>query len=288
MGYRMIDFDVKKLGEKIGIGATAGVYAYDTDKIIKIFNRHHTLERVEEEYKNCHAVEQTDLPVPKNYGICQVLGSGNDKLDGCYAYIQERLRGISIMNKIMENPAIEACSGLINDMVKLQVKMHSIEADALGLRDQKSVLKLYISWAPLLSEEEKARISAILDSLPTGNRICHGDYHMDNIILTDRGPVCFDWCDVTCGNPMADLARSLLIFKCEGMPDSIPREVVELTIKMRSVCWDFYINAYEQFGGTIENLEEWLAVVATARLFCEIDDNKISMVRVVREYLSKH
>lgn len=282
----MIDFDITKLGKQIGMGATAGVYAYGNDQIIKIFKSEYPLSHVEEEFQNCSVVEKTGLPVPKNYGICQISGSGNEELDNHFAYIQERIRGISIMKKIMENPSFEACSGMIRDMIELQVRMHQIEADGLGLRNQKEILHLFISWAPLLTEDEKSKLYSILDSLPEGNRICHGDYHMDNIFLTNKGLVCFDWCDVTSGNPMADLARSLLIFKCTGLPDSIPKEVVELTIKMQSVCWDFYIKTYEQLSGSIENLEEWLAVVAASRLFCDIDANKQCMLKIVRDYLA--
>lgn len=286
-------FDPKRLGKQIGIGATAWVFEYGDNQVIKIFRQKYDQHYVEEEYFRSMVAEQTGLPVPKNYGICQVSGideevekSSHETLNGCYAYVQERIHGISLMKKIMENPTIEACGDLIADMVALQVKMHEIEAGRLGLRNQREILHLFISWAPLLSEDEKRKMDELLDSLPDNKRICHGDYHMDNVFITEKGLVCIDWCDLTCGNPMADLARSLLIFRCEGLPDSIPKEVVELTIRMRSVCWDFYINAYQRFGGKIDHLEEWLAVVAASRMFCEVDDNKQCMLRVVQEYLA--
>ncbi|MEV0718306.1 aminoglycoside phosphotransferase family protein [Asanoa sp. NPDC050611] len=44
-----------------------------------------------------------------------------------------------------------------------------------------------------------------------GDRIIHLDLHPDNVMLTDRGPVLFDWANATEGPPDRDVAMTLLI-----------------------------------------------------------------------------
>jgi aminoglycoside phosphotransferase (APT) family kinase protein len=44
-----------------------------------------------------------------------------------------------------------------------------------------------------------------------GDRIVHLDLHPDNVMLTDRGPVLFDWANAAEGPPDRDVAMTLLI-----------------------------------------------------------------------------
>ena len=37
------------------------------------------------------------------------------------------------------------------------------------------------------------KLLAWLDTLPDGQRFCHGDYHPGNVILTKAGPIVIDW-----------------------------------------------------------------------------------------------
>ncbi|MDG4824223.1 phosphotransferase [Asanoa sp. WMMD1127] len=46
---------------------------------------------------------------------------------------------------------------------------------------------------------------------PSGARIIHLDLHPDNVMLTSRGPVLFDWANAIEGSPDRDVAMTLLI-----------------------------------------------------------------------------
>ncbi len=46
---------------------------------------------------------------------------------------------------------------------------------------------------------------------PDGTRILHLDLHADNVLLTARGPVVIDWCNVRAGDADLDTALSALI-----------------------------------------------------------------------------
>ena len=55
-----------------------------------------TAHKVDREYRILHALENTDVPIPRTYGLCQ-----DEKVVGTEFYIMEFLDG-----RIFENPAI--------------------------------------------------------------------------------------------------------------------------------------------------------------------------------------
>src|SRR4030095_15455198 len=53
----------------------------------------------------------------------------------------------------------------------------------------------------------------ILDGLPAGDRLCHGDFHPGNLLVcADRVSV-IDWPNATRGVPEADYARTMLLLE---------------------------------------------------------------------------
>jgi Ser/Thr protein kinase RdoA (MazF antagonist) len=101
-----------------------------------------------------------------------------------------------------------------------------------------------------------------LAGMPDGDAPCHGDLHPRNILMTPRGPVIIDWIDATRGNPLADLARSLLLLaqttrSCASPPrDSVARRFLA-----------GYQRRYFQLRPAgREQLAAWRPIVAAARL----------------------
>lgn len=52
--------------------------------------------------------------------------------------------------------------------------------------------------------------------------MCHGDYHPGNIILSPRGPVVIGWITACHGNAVADVARTVLLFRIGALPEGTP------------------------------------------------------------------
>ena len=48
----------------------------------------------------------------------------------------------------------------------------------------------------------------MLRQLPDDDKLCHGDFHPDNIIVAPDGLVVVDWANAVCGHPLADVART--------------------------------------------------------------------------------
>jgi Ser/Thr protein kinase RdoA (MazF antagonist) len=74
-----------------------------------------------------------------------------------------------------------------------------------GSRAMKLYLERAIEWAEgSLPERIRRRIRERLDELPDEERVCHGDFHPDNVLLGEGGPVIIDWGPASAGHPLAD------------------------------------------------------------------------------------
>jgi aminoglycoside phosphotransferase (APT) family kinase protein len=80
-------------------------------------------------------------------------------------------------------------------LAELQAEMH--QRQVAGLPSQKERLVGKITDAAVLPEAVRQAALAKLDSLPEDDKLCHGDFHPGNILLTVHGPVIIDWIDAT-------------------------------------------------------------------------------------------
>jgi aminoglycoside phosphotransferase (APT) family kinase protein len=53
----------------------------------------------------------------------------------------------------------------------------------------------------------------VLDALPDGDRLCHGDYHPGNVLVAADRVGVIDWANAACGVPEADHARTVLLLR---------------------------------------------------------------------------
>jgi len=108
--------------------------------------------------------------------------------------------------------------------------------------------------------------------------MCHGDFHPGNVMLSDRGPMIIDWVDACRGNPLADVARTSILFLGHiNHASGQEKEAAKL-------FHDVYLDRY--FAGAKDGRTEyrrWLPVVAAARLsegIVEQQDWLLDQVRI--------
>ena len=117
--------------------------------------------------------------------------------------------------------------------------------------------------------EIREKVVEQLDMLETGDRLLHGDFHPDNVMLTPgrKGfqPVIIDWPDATRGHPLADVARTSLLMQVGGLPQQpILRALVGL---VRTAIHRVYLNTYFKLSPYPRAaLEAWRLPVTFARL----------------------
>jgi thiamine kinase-like enzyme len=55
--------------------------------------------------------------------------------------------------------------------------------------------------APHLGDTLREKALSYLAALPDDKKICHGDFHPGNVLITDKGAIVIDWMTASSGNP---------------------------------------------------------------------------------------
>jgi len=135
--------------------------------------------------------------------------------------------------------------------------------------------------APHLDDELREKLLNHLASLSDGEKVCHGDFHPGNVLLTERGAVVIDWMTASSGNPWADVARTsmLLTIGAKSAGKQV-KPTVRLLIRL-------YHRAYlTRYASLIpdgnDELMKWMPVIAAARLDEKIDGEQDALLGMAR------
>lgn len=270
------------LSEKIASGGTAEVYAYETDKIAKVFHDNIPDEAINHEFLVSRLISAIEIRTPKMYELIK-----STKQRG---YIAERIIGRSMFDYIMKQEG--DIKELLHQFTCTHYQLHNIlYSNKLDFSANTKLLSTHewlkqrISWTNDLTGKEKIELYKELYELPDGNSICHNDYHPGNLIITeDTDEICIiDWCDVSIGNPLADVARTILAFSPTQLPTEIPPEVQSMLQEGRKLMKELYIKEYSELSDmNLLELDKWIPIVAASRLFCEGESSKDYLLYVIK------
>lgn len=253
----------------IGRGRTAEIYAWGQDKVIKLFYEDRRLAEVEREARISYAVQSTGLPVP--HVSSEVIRIGDR-----YGIVFERVVGASMLQRFGAKPW--TLTGLVRSFAQIHVAIHSQTVSFLP--SQRDQMMASIERAKSLSPRLKAAARNALDRLPDGNTLSHGDYHPDNVLVTDKGPVVIDWNTASRGNPLADVAFTSLLFRLAvPVAGRAGRWLIELG---RDIAHAVYLHAYKKLSGVSQReIDAWALPVAAARLGIGIPQEERPLLKLV-------
>jgi uncharacterized protein (TIGR02172 family) len=187
----------------IAEGRTAEIFLCDDQHILKLYRDWCPPNWVDYEARIARAIHEAGIPSPGPGKIIET--------NGRRGLIYERLQGISMLQDMNARPWT-----LLNharSLAELHVQIH--EQSITGLPSYKERLDHDIHNSTHLSQELKKKALALLARLPHGEKVCHGDYHPGNILITKSGPVVIDWMTASMGSPWADVARTDLLLSIE-------------------------------------------------------------------------
>jgi len=258
------------LDKPIALGRTAEVYAWGENQVLKLYRDWCPPRWVDFEARIGRVVQDAGLPVPSIGDMVEV--------NGRRGLVYERLEGISMFNTLIARPWTIIRFGRL--MAELHAVMHAIQAPS-DLPDQRDRLKGAIERAQSLPDHLRRKALAVLDTCPDGDRLCHGDLHPDNVLMTSRGPVIIDWMTATRGDPPGDVARTLLLMTVGEPPTGALIRL--LTRVMRGWMRAAYIKRYFELRPEgRERLDEWLVVTHAARLAEDIKGEAKQLITFVR------
>jgi len=189
----------ERYGGMIGSGQSAVIYARN-GIAAKVYREGQPKKQVYQEAFTLAVVRDSGIPAPDIYCV--------ETFHERTAVLMDHVRGDSLADLIQKDP--EKTEEYMDKIVSLQKEMHGIYTTEF--RPLKLVLFGTIVASPGLKEDEKKRLSAMLETLPDGLSICHGDFHGGNVLFDGKSYIIIDWAEVACGAPAADACRSYMDF----------------------------------------------------------------------------
>ena len=224
---------------------------------------------VDREYKVITALYETDVPVPKTYGLCE-----DDDVAGTAFFVMDFLDGDLFWDPMIPSMTNTDRTEIYKNKNKTLAKLHSVDYKKIGLEDYGKpgnyVARQVSRWSKQYRASETDNIEAmnnLIDWLPKNipdddeTTIVHGDYRLDNMILKNNEVIgILDWELSTLGHPIADFSYHCLSWRTQeafwdqaklkelGIPSE--REYMEMYCensgKDLSKNWEFYM-AFNMF-----------------------------------------
>jgi aminoglycoside phosphotransferase (APT) family kinase protein len=184
------------------------------------------------EHRVIAALQGTPVPVPPLAGLCE-----DESVNGAPFYVMGFVEGPILRSAEAAEQFDESERRAIGErVVDTLVAIHEVDPDGVGLGDlgrkeayvERQLKRWHGQW-----EKSKTRELAVVDSVHDrlssrvpeqgSATIVHGDYRLDNMILSPSGEVAavVDWELCTLGDPLADVGM-LLVYWSEAGDDFMP------------------------------------------------------------------
>ena len=207
-----------------------------------------TAHDMSREYRVIKALAESDVPVPKVVGLCE-----DTEINDAPFYVMDFVEGVVVRDaEIARSQSFSARKKMGESLLGTLVSLHAVDVDQVGLgnlaRKDAYIERQLKRWKAQFEQSTNRQISGVFEvhdkllrNIPEqqGVGIVHGDYRLDNTIMTETGEVAavLDWELCTLGDVLSDLAAIISYsndltgmetqaMSVEGFPT--PREVHEL------------------------------------------------------------
>jgi aminoglycoside phosphotransferase (APT) family kinase protein len=245
---------VRPLGDLVARGTRSSVHAYGRGAVVKVPDPATPTSWIYSEAKYTEAVRAAGAPAPRLLGIEQISGRA--------ASVWERVEGTSMWQHVVDRPRRSAELGRL--LADVQLALFELVPPAT-LPSQRDRLVSKIRWSAATVDASLARALDLLPPRAGPPRVCHGDLHPSNVILSRGGPMLVDWFDASRGDSIADVARTSLTLLGDGA--AAPRHLPGSDGRTLAVLTGAYLSRLRAplaIGHDL--LARWQAIEAVARI----------------------
>ena len=190
--------------DRVLLERTDKVVTKDKGTVLKIFGPSYKVSAILNEAMNEARAAETGLPVAK---VLEVL-----KIRDHWCIRREWVEGDTLADVMAKDK--KNLVRYLKQFVAIQCQIFAKTSERMGNLADK--LDKQISASPL-PKETRYDLHMKLQSFPRGKALCHGDFNPTNVIITPKGDWrVIDWSHVRLGDPLADVARTYLLFWLSG------------------------------------------------------------------------
>ena len=237
--------DVKKALRKvslegcdvIGKGGHGKVYRLDEETIIKVYHDNSPLSLIEKEREYAKNAFVHGVPSAIAYDV--------DESEEGYGLVLEMAGAKTGSKCIMEEP--ERLQEYAVKFAQLIKTLNTTEADPSLYGD---IRQIYLERAKnaekYFTDEENAQILKMINTIPDGDGMVHGDYHTNNVMVQSDGElVLIDMADISRGNSLFDIGGTFLTMYLSGMNrPEVTEEVIGIKYEYAKKVWGITLSTY--------------------------------------------
>ena len=178
---------------------------------------------VDREYKVITALQNTEVPVPKTYGLCE-----DEDVIGTSFFVMDFLDGSIYWDLLLADKSPKERTEIYASKNKVIAELHKVNYENVGLSNYGKpgnyIARQVSRWTKQYLASETENIPAmnnLIDWLPPNipdedeTSIVHGDYRLDNMVFNASNNVMgvLDWELSTLGHPIADFNYHCISWK---------------------------------------------------------------------------
>ncbi|MBL6449586.1 phosphotransferase [Fulvivirga sp. 29W222] len=251
-----------KMGELVSAGDRAEIFTYGSGTLVKLFRKEISSRHIQREANNTMTAKAYGLPVPAVKDIIH--------FNGREGIVMEHIQGPTITNILRKSP--HKIKTYAQKFAQVQADLHSISVTDFPSQ-REFMEKTILNSLGRLGHDTTETILKLFKDLPDADRVCHNDFHQENIIFSKNGPVILDWQEALRGNPIADVVHAVLVQE-HPVPAPILKTssyYFQLHNKYRKLFAKFYLQEYMKLTNTSSGqIRDWLIPVAATRLFTKV------------------
>ena len=202
----------------IGRGGAGTVYRLDEDKIVKVYHPDMKLESVQRERELARAAIVSGIP--------SVIPYDTVRCGESYGIVFEMIASDTLGHAFAGHP--DKTEEYVDRYVAFVKELHSVHLKTGSFEDLKTVLHRAVPrLSDCLGEAELELLNSLIDSIPDGDSLIHGDLHPGNIMVQDDTLLLIDLDSASRGAKVWELAalfRNLIVG-----PKNIP-QIVEMSM----------------------------------------------------------
>jgi len=263
--------------ELMARGGQSDIYAFGEGRVLRVARREQDYDRLRYEFRVYEYLGKREAPVPRAYELLEA--------DGAPAISMERVSGATLMDLIRKNPL--GAGNVARELARLHVGILRFGADP-PIVDSREKARVCVSRSELLPEGAKADILALVEQLPDGRHLCHGDFHPGNVIRMQNRDCIIDWSAASRGDFHSDVAHTYLLLKNVPRVPGVGRIMHTVQKRLGGAVASTYLQSVGKEltvdGGL---LSRWLLVKAAERTYYGLPSEKARLVRFITDCLDR-